>query len=212
MDIQREMRAVKGDVVFKCDQQLMTQRASYRLQPGPEQSVMHDQKISLSLCSLRQNARRNINRRSDARDTTGIFDLQTIKRIVPIANVTNAQILVGVTDNLGKRRHSTQCRGVCLKRRGKTNALAAASVSTGRQKKRREDAYALPSCRKQRKRARSFRTKCCGVAMHPRIASPLVAICECGSRTAVLAAKNEYGKADKEPLTSIFSPRVVRGD
>src|SRR5262245_41336330 len=206
MDIQREMRAVKGDVVFKCDQQLVTQRASYRLQPGPEQPVMHDQKISLSLCSLRQNARRNINRRSDARDTTGIFDLQTIKRIVPIANVTSPQIPVSVTDNLGKRRHSTQCRGVCVKRRGKTNALAAASVSTPGAQKSDANAYALLNCRKTEEALAFISHEVLWSAMHPRTASPLFATRECGSRTAILAAKNESGKTDKEPSPQ-SSPR-----
>ena len=40
--IQREMRTVKRDIIFKCDPQLPAQRVSYRLQPWPEQPVMHD--------------------------------------------------------------------------------------------------------------------------------------------------------------------------
>jgi hypothetical protein len=56
------------------------------------------------LC-LGQNARRNVNRSSDARYATGIFDLETIKRIIPIAYLANTQEAIGVTDNLGKRRH-----------------------------------------------------------------------------------------------------------
>ena len=52
---------------------------------------MHDQKIDVLFCSLGQNARRNIDRRTDACDPAGIFDLKTVKRIVPIAHVANPQ-------------------------------------------------------------------------------------------------------------------------
>src|SRR5437762_11047517 len=105
MDIQREMRAIKRDIVFKCDPQLAAQRALYWLQATPEQTVMHDQKIDFLFCSLGQNARRNINRRTDACDPAGIFDLETIKRIVPITHVANPQEAVRKTDNLVKRSH-----------------------------------------------------------------------------------------------------------
>src|SRR5882724_7799810 len=67
---------------------------------------MRDQKIDVLFCSLSQNARRNINRRADARDPAGIFDLETVKRIVPIAHVANPQKAVGVTNNLVKRSHA----------------------------------------------------------------------------------------------------------
>ena len=66
---------------------------------------MHDQKIDVLFCSLGQNARRNINRRADACDPAGIFDLETVKRIVPIAHVANPQKAVCITDNLVKRSH-----------------------------------------------------------------------------------------------------------
>src|SRR5229473_471203 len=48
------------------------------LQSGPEQSVMHEQKIDILLRSCRQYARRNIHRRADFRDAAGVFDLQTV--------------------------------------------------------------------------------------------------------------------------------------
>src|SRR5438046_8974596 len=67
---------------------------------------MHDQKIDFLFCSLGQNARRNINRRTDACDPAGIFDLETVKRIVPIAHVANPQKAVRITDNLVKRSHA----------------------------------------------------------------------------------------------------------
>src|SRR5215831_17768125 len=105
MNVQREMCAVEDDVIFKCDPQLPAQRASYRLQPWPEQSVMHDQKIDVSLLSLGQNGRGYINRCTDTRNSAGIFNLETVKRIVPVAHFTNAQNAVRVTDNLQERCH-----------------------------------------------------------------------------------------------------------
>src|SRR5215469_4118223 len=116
------MRTVKRDVVFKGEPQLPAQRASYRLQSRPEQTMMHDHKIDVLFCSLGQNARRNINRRADARDRAGIFDLNAVKGIVPIAYLPNPQKAVRVTDNLGKRSHE---------------ASVAAFVSTAEAKHRR---------------------------------------------------------------------------
>src|SRR5262245_39310433 len=122
MDIERKMCAVECDVVFKCEPQLPTQRTSYWLQPWPEQTVMDDQEIDVSFYRLGQNARRNVDRRADSCDPAGIFDLQTVQRIVPIAHFANPQVTVRITDNVGKRRHSSECSGVCDKRRGKTRA------------------------------------------------------------------------------------------
>ena len=42
MDIQRKVRAVERDIIFKSELQLSAQRASHRLQARPEQTVMHD--------------------------------------------------------------------------------------------------------------------------------------------------------------------------
>src|SRR4029453_8853808 len=71
---------------------------------------MHDQKIDVLFCSLGRNARRNINPRTDARDPARIFDLETIKRIVPIAYVANPQEAVGITDDLVKRSHEASVK------------------------------------------------------------------------------------------------------
>src|SRR5439155_22839803 len=42
MDIQRKVRAVERDVVFKGELQLPAERPSHWLQAGPEQPVVHD--------------------------------------------------------------------------------------------------------------------------------------------------------------------------
>ena len=99
------MRAVERDIISKGELELPAQRVSHRLQAGPEQTVMHDQKIDFFLCGLCQNARGNIDRRAETRYASGIFNLQTIERIVPIADLLNAQETVGITNDLSKRRH-----------------------------------------------------------------------------------------------------------
>src|SRR6266550_2124947 len=57
MNVQRKMRAVERDVFFKGELQLPAQRACHRLQARPEQTVMHDQKVDIFLCSLGENTR-----------------------------------------------------------------------------------------------------------------------------------------------------------
>src|SRR6266404_3898340 len=101
MDIQGKMRAVERDIIFKGELQLPAKRASHRLQARPEQTVVDDQKIDSFLCGLGQNARGNVDCRADSRNSAGIFNLQTIKRVVPIAHVANAQKLTRVIDDLG---------------------------------------------------------------------------------------------------------------
>ena len=51
------MRAVERDIIFKGELELPAQRVSHRLQAGPEQTVMHDEKIDFFLSSFAQNAR-----------------------------------------------------------------------------------------------------------------------------------------------------------
>src|SRR5438309_2782108 len=71
-----------------------------------------------------------IHRRGSLRHALGIFDLKTVERVRPIFDFLNAQVVVGVFDNFGKRRHWADCSGVCVKRRNQKQALAAASAST----------------------------------------------------------------------------------
>jgi hypothetical protein len=52
-----------------------------------------------------QNPRGNVDRGSNFRDPSRVFDLQTVQRIVPIANFANAQILVRASNYFGKRSH-----------------------------------------------------------------------------------------------------------
>ena len=81
MEIERQMRAVKCDIILEGKFQLPTQCVSYRLQTWPEQPVMHNQKIDIFFRSFGQDAGRNIDGRTNLRYATGVFDLQTVKRI-----------------------------------------------------------------------------------------------------------------------------------
>jgi hypothetical protein len=53
MDVERQMRAVKRDVVFKRELQLPMERIRDRAQSRPKHSMMHDQKIDIFLCGFR---------------------------------------------------------------------------------------------------------------------------------------------------------------
>ena len=106
------MRAVERDVIFERKPQLSAQRASNRLQSRPEQPVMHNQQIDLSLLSFGQYAGRNINRRADQRDPARIFDLEPVKRVIPIAYFSNAQKVVGIIDHVRECRHGASLAGL----------------------------------------------------------------------------------------------------
>src|SRR5581483_6219009 len=105
MEIKRQMCTVKRNVVFKGEFQLPTQHASYRLQTRPKQTVMHYQKIDILFRCVCQDACRGVNARSDFSDASGVFDLQTIECVVPIAYFTNTQKIISMVNNVRKRRH-----------------------------------------------------------------------------------------------------------
>ena len=105
MNVERQMRAVERDVVFECEFQLPPQCVCHWAQSRPEQTVMHDQKIDIFICGFGQDARRDIHRRANFRRAAGVFDLQTVQRIVPIADFANAQVVVGVLNNFRQSRH-----------------------------------------------------------------------------------------------------------
>src|SRR5437773_1918057 len=69
VNVQRQVRTVERNVIFKRELQLATQRFRYRLQSGPEQAVVHDQKIDVFLRSFGKNTGRNIYRRAEPRDS-----------------------------------------------------------------------------------------------------------------------------------------------
>jgi hypothetical protein len=73
--------------------------------------VMHDQKIDLFSCGLGQDARRNIDSRTNFRHATRIFDLKAVERIRPIVDFMNAQVFVNVSSNLRNKRNTQFLHG-----------------------------------------------------------------------------------------------------
>src|SRR5437870_13693229 len=111
MQVERQMCTVKRNVVFKGDFQLSTQRSRHRSQTWPKQTVRHDQKIDILFCRGCQDPCRGVNARSDFTNASGVFDLQTIKRVVPVAYFTNAQKIICIVNNFRERRHD--CVSYC---------------------------------------------------------------------------------------------------
>jgi hypothetical protein len=105
MEIERQMRTVKRDVVFKGEFQLPAQHPSHPLQTWPKQTVVHDHKIDILFHCGFQDSCRGVNARSDFTNASGVFDLQTIKRVVPVVYFTNAQKIVCIVNNFRERRH-----------------------------------------------------------------------------------------------------------
>ena len=58
-----------------------------------------------SQTGLKPPADNSFDRRADFCYPPGIFDLQAVKRIVPVADLGDSQISVGVANDLGERSH-----------------------------------------------------------------------------------------------------------
>src|SRR5260370_12681845 len=106
MQIEWQVRAVKGDVVFKGQFQLSVQRARHRLQTRPKQSVVHEQKIEMFFGGFLQGGCRPIDCCTDFCHAPRVFDLQTVERVFPIANFAHTQIFVCVFDDLSECWHA----------------------------------------------------------------------------------------------------------
>src|SRR5207244_12896772 len=65
----------------------------------------------MPFCRGGQDPVRGVNARSDFTNASGVFDLQTIKRVVPVAYFTNAQKIICIVNNFRERRHD--CVSYC---------------------------------------------------------------------------------------------------
>src|ERR1700674_5083642 len=84
---------------------------------------MHNQKVYLSSGSRRQNSSGDIYGSANLGDVVGVFDLKPIERIRPIFDFSNAEIFVGVLNDVGEQGHLA--------------AIVAAFVSNAEAKNRR---------------------------------------------------------------------------
>jgi hypothetical protein len=67
---------------------------------------MDDEKIYAALDRKVDRAGGRIDGRADSRDGAGVLDLQTVQRIRPIIDFADAEMLVGVGDDLRESRHA----------------------------------------------------------------------------------------------------------
>jgi hypothetical protein len=61
--------------------------------------VVDDEKLNAALRCNRQDALGNVHCRADPADISGIFDLQTVQRIVPIVDLIDTQSPVALSDD-----------------------------------------------------------------------------------------------------------------
>ena len=81
---------------------------------------MHDEEIYSARDRQVDRLRGRVNRRAQLCDGAGVFDLQSIERIWPIADLANAQMFVRVGNNLTERSHARSLKGAkedCTRRK-----------------------------------------------------------------------------------------------
>ena len=109
MGIKRKVHAVEREIVSQNLFEHAATPAANRLQPRPKKAVMDNEEVYAALDREIDRARRSINRRADLRDRTRVLHLETVQRIRPVLDFTNAQMLVRIGNNLRKSRHARHC-------------------------------------------------------------------------------------------------------
>ena len=105
MEIERQMRTVERDVVFKGEFQLPAQGFGHGTQARPKHSVMNYEQVSAAFRAFLQSAAGEIHRRRNFRYLAGILQLQAVERILVILNFANPQIGIAITDDLVQSGH-----------------------------------------------------------------------------------------------------------
>ena len=100
MDVERQMRAVEGEIVLEARSSMRRRPPVIGWSPGQNKTVVDDEKIYPALDRASMVARGSIDRRADLRDRAGVFDLQAVERIRPVVDLAKAQMLIGVGDDL----------------------------------------------------------------------------------------------------------------
>jgi hypothetical protein len=108
MDIERKVRAEKSEIVLESAFEHPPPPARDRPQPGPKQAVVHDEKIYPALDRGVEGAGGSVDGRANFRDGPGIFDLQTVERIWPVFDFSDAKEIVAIIHQLGSGRHRAQ--------------------------------------------------------------------------------------------------------
>ena len=134
MRVQRQMRAVDGEVVLEQQSQQFVSLACPRMRRSPKKSVMDNQEISVGANSQFDCGQRGIYGGGDAGDGAAIFDLQAVGGSIVIFYVGGTQHAIAMRDNRFQRRFchwlmETECGG-SAKREGLLHRWIGETVKT----------------------------------------------------------------------------------
>lgn len=113
MEIEREMGAVNGNVVFQRKFYLPIKRVCHRANAGPEHPVMNNEQICSAFCRSLQRTGGSIDSGRDFCEPAGVLKLQSVERVYVILNLRNAQVRIAVLDNLLHRTHAMTLPSRC---------------------------------------------------------------------------------------------------
>src|SRR5207249_1834347 len=105
MQIEWEMSAVNGEIIFERELQLPAQRFGDGTQARPKHSMVNNEQVSAALRAFLQSAAGEIHRRRNFRYLAGILQLQAVERILVILNFAKPQIGIAITNDLVQRGH-----------------------------------------------------------------------------------------------------------
>jgi hypothetical protein len=103
MCVEREMRAVDGEIVFEQRLQKFVAFASPRMGWAPKEAVMDDQKVRVGANGKSDCGERGVDGCRNASDRAAIFDLQAIRSALVIFYVRGTQHAIAMRDNRFQR-------------------------------------------------------------------------------------------------------------
>ena len=108
--VERQVGAVDGQAGVEGALPLPVLAPDHRLQPTPEQAVMHQQEIHPAFGRRSDRVAAGIDRRADARDRAAVLQLQAVERVRVVRNLADVQEAVEVSTNFAQdiwRDHRT---------------------------------------------------------------------------------------------------------
>ena len=131
MRVQRQVRAVNGDVVVKQQPQQSVAVAGPRMRRSPKQPVVDDQQIRPGVDRLLDRGRRGVHRSGEARHAAAILHLQPVHRTGPVLKRLRFEGAVAVRDDVGELDLGHAGEGTNLAAPSQAgNAVGAAGVLT----------------------------------------------------------------------------------
>ena len=103
MRVERQVRAVNGEVMIEQRTQQFVLFPRPRMRRRPEQAVMHEQEIRPHLDSKPHRRETRVHRSGDTRDCARVFDLQAVRRAIVVADVARRLVydamVIGLQSN-----------------------------------------------------------------------------------------------------------------